>query len=645
MSECLSFSRILRYSRGDGEVSAAEADHLRSCSQCEEQLKLASDDGLLEKQLREAEHEVGRFVMTSTSTIGDYELVREIGRGGMGVVYEAVQRSLNRRVALKVLPALLHSLRPESGARFKAEAAAAARLQHPHIVPIYDYGRQEGCHYYAMELIRGVPLSEIIKEKSQSAEAPGLKPGAALRGEASRGLKPAARDRDYFRRVARWIAEVAQALQFAHDQGVIHRDIKPNNLILCETGRVMISDFGLAKDLNEEAPAAQAPARSGQLMGTWQYMSPEQVRAGGAKVDHRTDIYSLGATLYELLTFQAAIPGGGDHEMLQKVLEHEPIPPRKIIAQIPNDLGIICTKAMSKEAGERYQTAAEMSADLRRFLNDESIQARRPELHVRLIKYVRRHRFTVTLGLVGVFLATSVISTAAYLDLARERAELQNAMTAQLVTAARKLLDAEQYNMAASVYSNVLTRDSNLAYVYASRALAYGELGRFDEAIDDLSSAIELSPQHSGPYFRRGVLHLIHAANDAAQADFERAISSNANDDQARVFRFFSGRPAAQSQIQYDELLYAGRDTPIGVDYFGRLASYLDNGGDPAAAIEAASTPKARALVYCALAEQAFLNGDSDRAREWYSKSIEANNTPNVVRLYCKKQLERCNGG
>ncbi len=407
MSECLSFTRILQYSRGETEVSPAEQEHLHSCPQCEEQLKLASDDTALEETLREAARESAGSRLATTSVIGDYEIVREIGRGGMGVVYEAVQRSLNRSVALKVLPALLHSLRPESGERFKAEAAAAARLQHPNIVPIYDYGQQEDCHYYAMELIRGQSLGEFVKEHAEASD--------------DAGPHPANQGSDYYRRVAGWMADVADALQFAHDAGVIHRDIKPNNLILCETGRVMISDFGLAKDMTQEAAT-----RSGQLMGTWRYMSPEQVRGGGANVDQRTDIYSLGATLYELLTFQPAIPDGHEHAMMQKVLEHEPTSPRKIIPRIPNDLEVICLRAMAKDVGARYPTAAALSADLRRFLNDEPIRARRTELHVRLGKYVRRHRYSVAVILVGVFVTTSIISTAAYLDSTRERAELSS---------------------------------------------------------------------------------------------------------------------------------------------------------------------------------------------------------------------------
>ena len=624
MSECLSFSRILEYTRGEGQLSTSEADHLSHCQECEHRQKLASDDTLLEQELREAEQQASRFPLRTTEQIGDYEVVREIGRGGMGVVYEAVQQRLDRRVALKVLPALLHSLRPESGARFKAEAAAAARLQHPNIVPIYDYGEYEGCHYYAMELIRGNPLGEIIKQHQLAEDG----------GE----VKPAARDKKYYLLVARWMAEVADALQFAHDQGVIHRDIKPNNLILCESGRVMVSDFGLAKDMNQEAVT-----RSGQLMGTWRYMSPEQVRQGGEKLDHRTDIYSLGATMYELLTLQPAIVDEGGHEVLAKVLEHEPIPPRKLVRQIPIDLEIICLKALAKNAGARYASAAEIGRDLRRFLEDQPIHARRPQLHRRLIRHVRRHRFTVALGLVAVLLTTSVVSTAAYLELARERSELRNTAIAHLVTKAKGHLDAGRYNMAASVYSNVLKLDSSLAYAYASRALVYSELGRYDEAIDDLTSAITLSPRHSGPYFRRGVLHLIQGAHPAAMADFERAGSLNPNDEQVRLFQLFGRQQAADGGPQdARELLLAGRTQSSAGGYLELLVDYLSAGGDPKAVLEAAAEPQARMLVFLALAEDAMPRGQVDKARSWYAQGLSTDGRPGVIRQFCLERLERC---
>ena len=625
MSECLSFTRILQYSRGETEVSPAEQEHLHSCPHCEEQLKLAGDDTALEDTLREAARESGGSKLATTSVIGDYEIVREIGRGGMGVVYEAVQRSLNRSVALKVLPALLHSLRPESGERFKAEAAAAARLQHPNIVPIYDYGQEQDCHYYAMELIRGQSLGELVKEH---AEAPD-----------DAGPYPANQGSDYYRRVAGWMADVADALHFAHDAGVIHRDIKPNNLILCETGRVMVSDFGLAKDMTQEAAT-----RSGQLMGTWRYMSPEQVRDGGANVDQRTDIYSLGATLYELLTFQSAIPGGHEHEMIQKVLEHEPTSPRKIIPRIPNDLEVICLRAMAKDVGARYPTAAELSADLRRFLNDEPIRARRTELHVRLGKYVRRHRYSVAVILVGVFVTTSIISTAAYLDLARERAELSGYFAGVLVTTAKNHLDAGHYNQAIQVYSNALAHDPSLTYVYASRASAYAEVGRLEEAIQDLDRAIELSPLRAGPFFRRGVLRLIQDNATAAAVDFEHALRLNPNDDSARVFRFIAKRQAGGGDLEDARILLEGRRSHVQGDYLSLLADFLAGVGDDLDLIVAATpTPGLQALVYCAAAEMTRLDGDSTQAARWFQASIDANDTPGVMRLFCKAQLADIN--
>ncbi|MCH8053828.1 MAG: protein kinase, partial [Planctomycetes bacterium] len=451
------------------------------------------------------------------------------------------------------------------------------------------------------------------------------------------GPHPANQGSDYYRRVAGWMADVADALQFAHDAGVIHRDIKPNNLILCETGRVMVSDFGLAKDMTQEAAT-----RSGQLMGTWRYMSPEQVRDGGANVDQRTDIYSLGATLYELLTFQPAIPGGHEHEMIQKVLEHEPTSPRKIIPRIPNDLEVICLRAMAKDVGARYPTAAELSADLRRFLNDEPIRARRTSLHVRLGKYVRRHRYSVAVILVGVFVTTSIISTAAYLDLARERAELSGYFAGVLVTTAKNHLDAGHYNQAIQVYSNALAHDPSLTYVYASRASAYAEVGRLEAAIQDLDRAIELSPLRAGPFFRRGVLRLIQDNATAAAADFEHALRLNPNDDSARVFRSLARHQAGGDPRHVTDPPKRSSSHEEG-DALSLLAKFHLGTAKLSTITEAASTSQVRALVYCATAEMARVNGDSTQAAEWFQASIDAHDTPGVMRLFCKAQLADIN--
>ncbi|MCH8854300.1 MAG: protein kinase, partial [Planctomycetes bacterium] len=444
----------------------------------------------------------------------------------------------------------------------------------------------------------------------------------------------------YFRKVAGWMADIAEALSFAHDAGVVHRDIKPNNLILSDSGRVLITDFGLAKDLNEDPVT-----HTGQLMGTWRYMSPEQVRGEGAEVDRRTDIYSLGATLYELLVLQPAIPGGPDHEMLQRVLEHEPLAPRRINPNIPLDLEIICRKAMRKEAATRYQSAAELADDLRRFRSGEPIHARSSGLHLRALKYIRRHRFTVAVALIGVFLTTSVISTAAYLDAARRRIEDDNATTALMVLSAHKHLDAGDYAIATQVYSNVLARDSSLAYVHVLRALARGELGRLDKAAEDLDAVISLDPRRSGSYYQRGVLQLIRAQPAAAASDLRRALQLDAHHHGARIILHLCVTEFPETGLDAESmtLSWAADPEPAG-GYLVALLEYFESGGDPSDAVSAAPTPGSRAVVCCAIAAHFARRGEQDQARTWYEKSIRANDTPNLVRLYCRKRLKELSG-
>jgi serine/threonine protein kinase len=232
--------------------------------------------------------------------LGDFKILRELGRGGMGVVYEAEQVSLNRRVALKVLP-LAATMDPRQLERFRHEARAAGLLHHPHIVPVYGVGCERGVHYYAMQLIEGCSLAAVIEGRRGSEPASGPEPAAAGRAQtrplAGPGTVPSRRAQQPFRRVAELVSQVADALEYAHAMGVVHRDVKPANLLLDAGGNVWVTDFGLAR-LGESSGLTI----SGDLLGTLRYMSPEQALARHALVDHRTDVYSLGATLYELLT-------------------------------------------------------------------------------------------------------------------------------------------------------------------------------------------------------------------------------------------------------------------------------------------------------------------------------------------------------
>jgi tetratricopeptide (TPR) repeat protein/serine/threonine protein kinase len=330
--------------------------------------------------------------------LGDFRLGREIGRGGMGVVYEAVQLSLNRRVAVKVLP-FAATLDPKQLQRFKNEAQAAAGLHHTNIVPVYFVGCERGTHFYAMQLIEGRTLAALIHDLrageepgdqadpqrtspyTPAAGAPDTPLGQVLSTERSR------RGPAFFRTVARLGVQAAEALEHAHQLGVIHRDIKPGNLLVDGRGNLWITDFGLA-----HCQSQAGLTLTGDLVGTLRYMSPEQALAQRVVIDHRTDVYALGATLYELLTLEPAITGRDREEVLRQIAFEEPRPPRRLNKAIPRELETIVLKAMEKNPAERYATAQELADDLERFLKDESIRARRPSLVQRARKLARRHK-------------------------------------------------------------------------------------------------------------------------------------------------------------------------------------------------------------------------------------------------------------
>ncbi len=361
--------------------------------------------------------------------LGDYRIVREIGRGGMGVVYEAVQLSLGRRVALKVLP-FAAALNGRQLQRFRTEAQAAAQLHHTNIVPVYAVGCERGVHFYAMQLIDGRPLDELIREAHDAApggETVGMQ--AVPTVATSRG-----RGREVYRTAARLAVQVADALEYAHDAGVIHRDIKPANLLLDARGTVWVTDFGLAQ-VTTEANLTQ----TGDVFGTLRYMSPEQAAGRRSEVDHRTDVYSLGATLYELLTLEPAFPGQDRHALLNQILHAEPRPPRQVDPAVPAELETIILKAMAKAPADRYATAGELAADLRRFLDGRPVMARRPTLAERVRKWLRRHPAYVgaavlllVAGVIGLGVSTALI--------AREQSHTRAALDAER----RRAIEAEQ---------------------------------------------------------------------------------------------------------------------------------------------------------------------------------------------------------
>ncbi len=344
------------------------------------------------------------------SVLGDFRLVREIGRGGMGVVYEAVQISLDRRVALKVLP-VAATFDARQLKRFENEARAAAGLHHTHIVPVFGVGCDRGVPYYAMQLINGHPLSEVISDlrKAPRRGQPSVETADDLVALTRQSLDSSA----FFRTVAMIGVQAADALDYAHQMGVVHRDVKPANLILDGRDHIWVTDFGLAR-----IQAAPGATPLGDVVGTLRYMSPEQA-AGDPAIDPRGDVYSLGATLYELLTLRPAFPGADRAQYLRQLVDDDPIPPRAINRAVPVELETIVLKAMAKSPADRYQTAKELADDLRRYLDDRPVLARRPTRWERVRKWARRHPsafgvllVALLLGVVGFAVSTALIARA-----------------------------------------------------------------------------------------------------------------------------------------------------------------------------------------------------------------------------------------
>src|SRR4051812_46016916 len=312
--------------------------------------------------------------------LGEFRVVRELGRGGMGVVYEAVQESLGRHVALKVVHHVHLDARRLK--RFRREAQAVAQLHHTNIVPIFGVGEHEGLPYYAMQYIRGNGLDAFLQGWREDKSS---------------------RHDERARFVAGLAKQAAEALQYAHEQGILHRDVKPANLLVDEHGALWITDFGLAKLVGHEDLTA-----SGDVVGTLRYLAPEALRG---ETGPRSDVYSLGLTLYELLTLHHPFGDLTPSELLHQVKEGQLPRPRRIDPTIPRDLETIVMKAIAREPDHRYETAGALADDLRCFLEDRPIRARQATPFERAWRWSRRNRLTAALiatAAASLLLATTV---------------------------------------------------------------------------------------------------------------------------------------------------------------------------------------------------------------------------------------------
>jgi|GEM_PF-1142275 len=603
------------------DIAAAVREHLDSCVACEASFRqtrsLVGDISAARSVERRAwdssaGDEQGTPDLAPATRIGDFEILDQLGRGGMGVVYRARQVSLNSIVALKILAAGI--MQSERGVhRFLKEAQAAARLHHTNIVPVYAQGSEQGHYYYAMELIDGVSLDRVIRDDG----TPSAKPRGATecdKTELLSAARPTERRLDEqsvsmtqsavarsiagrpgagkYKRIARLIAEVADGLDHAHEQGVIHRDIKPQNLMLGADDKLHITDFGLARLLDEPGVTY-----STEMVGTPAYMAPEQISRERGAIDRRTDVYALGVTLYELLTRRRPFEADSYDRLIHAILSRDPSPPRRVDAHVPLDLDTICLRAIEKDPRGRFASAAEMARDLRRYADDVPIASRRIGPLGKALRWVKRH--PARTAAIAATLLLLAVGTGAYALLdasadahierafsillddyrARDRAMAEldwrqrfggDRIRRELVRAFGNVRTDPQRSV--ELLGPIVERNPQNADAHALLAWAQARLSRTSGAgaLSEAQRQIELAEKLEGRltaagYFFRGQARWGLDPRRAAE-DFDRAIRLRPNFAQAMLH---------QGRI-YNQFIYVQRD----IAYYSKARLRLENAAD-----------------------------------------------------------------
>ncbi len=469
----------------------------------------------------------------SPKRLGDYRIIREIGRGGMGIVFEAWQESVQRPVALKILPQIA-AIDHRNLDRFRIEVQAAARVQHPHIVPIYFFGTDAGIPYYAMQFIEGFSLADWIwfwqrvpsHKTSDSLALRQEDPQVRLVKADESTLQDHELDEGAAgtqRLIARLGVQAARALEHSHAMGVLHRDIKPSNLLVEANGHLWISDFGLARIDGEDTVT-----RQGDLVGTVRYMSPEQARGHRDTIDSRSDVYSLGATLYEALTRSPLFPSGEQlPELILRITHEAPKLPRSIDPTIDPDLEQIILKAIAKSPDERYQGAGELADDLDRFLKGEPVLAR-PKRRPPFFSTRRWKHSRFLIGIAALILAAIFAQSTTLIMLARENHRAQ--IEVEAIRSARR----EHFRFAEQLYQRIAdTVDIGSDPVMASTHLGIlrEALDAFNQFVDEASDDPELRDDCAMAIRRAGDIQFRLGLHSASRFSFRRLLALIQSDD------------------------------------------------------------------------------------------------------------------
>ena len=463
--------------------------------------KSASKEASSSKDASYSESSQEKKSSKQTTFFGGYEIIEEIARGGMGIVYKARQLQLNRVVALKVLLAGGAASEKEIS-RFEREAEAAGSLQHPNIVTIYEKGKHDGHHYFTMDFIEGKTLQELIKKRKRR------------------------------KMLIRALEKVCRALDHAHSKNIIHRDIKPSNIIMAPNCEPKITDFGLAKQLDAELVLTE----SGTTLGTPFYMAPEQT-LGQKDIDGRADIYSVGVILYEILTNRLPFNAGTLVELYHKVVQDDPIPPSKINRKVDTAIELVCLKAMEKDPQRRYQKASELADDLRRYLHGESVLAKKAGLTYRLKRYFVHYSnsLMISAGVTLLFLFVLlffILQTTKHVDQEGRLLQARN-----LLADGNHLISQGSFSAGIKKIEQVIKRFPRFKDAYMAKGKAYLEKQRYHDALNEYARISDLAPEYAPAYLGKGKAYMGLREWDKAIQSFSEAIRHDAEFIEAYVGR------------------------------------------------------------------------------------------------------------
>ena len=466
--------------------------------------------------------------------LGDFEVLSLIGTGGMGAVFLAKQISLDREVALKVISDI-SGARSKSLERFKREAKVLAKISHPNIVAIYEVGEQGPYSYFAMEYVQGISLDKILtsirntrtNDKASDVMRECLKAQAGIYDDKPSGAKDsngAEIDTDYIVTVSKMIISMASALGYAHEKGILHRDVKPSNILIDSNGTAKLVDFGLAK-----AEMQQSITVTGEFFGTPSYVSPEQIRKPEI-VDCRSDVYSLAATYYECLTLHPPFEGDTVNETLTRVISREAVPPKKYCSRLSTDLNIVLLHALEKPPEDRYQSVSDFSVDIQNVLDFKPITAKRPSITRRAYKALRRKPIRIALIIVAI-----LVGVLGYWVISYELESRTRRAAKELFDIAFSKMTVKSYAEALKLFHKALTKDKSYVDAYLGAADCQRLLRNYDEAIRLSREAISIDRNSAMAYYQLGTAFVGRKDFEQAKNAFQKALSIDQNFSLART--------------------------------------------------------------------------------------------------------------